>query len=122
MENKFTQKDMPEAICVISDMEINQYMRPGYRWDFIQTQKAKYERCGYNFPKMILWNVESRQDTFLSQSDDVIFVSGQSPSVFKQLIGNLNGVNNYDLMMKDSDSNTNMLPMLMLMMMQNMNK
>lgn len=100
IENNFKQEDMPEAICVISDMEINQYMRPGYRWDFIQTQKAKYERCGYNFPKMILWNVESRQDTFLSQSDDVIFVSGQSPSVFKQLIGNLNGVSNYDLMMK----------------------
>ena len=100
VENGFTQKDMPEAICVISDMEVDKYMRPGYKWDFIQTQKVKYERCGYKLPKMILWNVEARQDTFLSQSDDVLFVSGQSPSVFKQLMGNLNGVTSYDLMMK----------------------
>lgn len=99
VENGFTQEDMPEAICVISDMEVDRYMRPGYKWDFIQTQKAKYERCGYKLPKMILWNVEARQDTFLSQSDDVLFVSGQSPSVFKQLIGDLNGVTSYDLMM-----------------------
>ena len=103
VENKFTQKDMPEAICVISDMEVDQYMRPGYKWDFIQTQKAKYERCGYKFPKMILWNVESRQDTFLSQSEDVIFVSGQSPSVFKQFCGSLDGKTAYDFMMEVLD-------------------
>ncbi len=97
---KFTQEDMPAAICVISDMEINSYMRRGYHWDFINAQKAKYAAAGYKLPKMIMWNVEARQDTFLSQSDDVLFVSGQSPSVFKQLISNLNGVNNYELMLK----------------------
>ena len=96
----FKQKDMPNAIVVISDMEIDHYMRPSSNWDFIKTQKAKYAAYGYTLPKMILWNVEARNDTVLSKSDDVLFVSGQSPSTFKSLLGNLNGKNNWDLMLE----------------------
>ena len=91
---------MPNAIVVISDMEIDHYMRPSSNWDFIKTQKAKYAAYGYTLPKMILWNVEARNDTILSKSDDVLFVSGQSPSTFKSLLGNLNGKNNWDLMLE----------------------
>ena len=96
----FKQEDMPNAIVVISDMEIDHYMRPSSNWDFIKTQKAKYAAYGYTLPKMILWNVEARNDTILSKSDDVLFVSGQSPSTFKSLLGNLNGKNNWDLMLE----------------------
>ena len=96
----FKQEDMPNAIVVISDMEIDHYMRPSSNWDFIKTQKAKYAAYGYTLPKMILWNVEARNDTILSKSDDVLFVSGQSPSTFKSLLGNLNGKTNWDLMLE----------------------
>lgn len=100
VQNDFSQKDMPEAIVVISDMEIDYYMSPGYEWDFIKAQKVKYASEGYELPKMILWNVEARNDTMLSKSDDVLFISGQSPSSFKSLLGNLSGVTNWDLMLK----------------------
>ena len=96
----FKQEDMPNAIVVISDMEIDHYMRPSSNWDFIKTQKAKYAAYGYTLPKMILWNVEARNDTILSKSDDVLFVSGQSPSTFKSLLGNLDGKTNWDLMLE----------------------
>ena len=82
------------------DMEIDHYMRPSSNWDFIKTQKAKYAAYGYILPKMILWNVEARNDTILSKSDDVLFISGQSPSTFKSLLGNLSGKTNWDLMLE----------------------
>lgn len=100
IENNFTNKDMPEAICVISDMEINPYMTFNDNLDFIENQRIKYQLSGYKLPKLILWNVEARQDTFLTQQEDVINVSGSSTSTFKSLIGNLNGKTTYDVMIE----------------------
>lgn len=92
--------EMPKALVVVSDMEIDRYMRPGANWDFIETQRFKFAAAGYELPKIILWNVEARQDTYLSQNPDVIYVSGQSPSVFKSFINALNGETAYDVMLK----------------------
>ena len=98
--NHVKPHDMPKALLVVSDMEIDRYMRPGANWDFIQTMKAKFEAKGYALPKIVLWNVEARKDTFLSQSDDVIFVSGQSVSTFKNLCGTLDGKTAWDFMLE----------------------
>ena len=62
--------------------------------------KHSFNVTGYEMPKIILWNVEARQDTYLSQNPDVIYVSGSSPSVFKSFIGALNGETAYDVMLK----------------------
>ena len=39
-------------------------------------------------PKLVYWNVSSRQDTFLASKNDpdALLVSGQSTSTFKNLI------------------------------------
>jgi hypothetical protein len=102
--NWVSADEMPETFVVISDMEIDKYMRPGRHWDFLQTMRARYEAVGYKLPRIILWNVNARKDTFLSQSEDVLFVSGQSTSVFKQLCQNLDGVTAYDLMIQTLNS------------------
>jgi hypothetical protein len=81
-------------------MEIDRYMRPGRHWDFLKTMRARYEAYGYELPKIVLWNVEARKDTVLSQSEDVIFISGQSPSSFKALCQNLDGITAYELMVQ----------------------
>ena len=94
------KNQMPEALIVISDMEIDSYMRPGPHWDFVDVWRAKFEAAGYNCPKIIMWNVEARKDTFLSQSEDVLFISGQSAAAFKHLCNNLNGITAYDLMLQ----------------------
>ena len=92
--------EMPETFVVISDMEIDKYMRPGRHWDFLQTMRARYEAVGYKLPKIVMWNVNARKDTALSQSEDVIFISGQSASSFKALCQNLDGITAYDLMLQ----------------------
>ena len=91
---------MPETLVVISDMEIDKYMQPGYRWDFLQTMRVRFANAGYKMPKIVLWNVNARKDTVLSQSEDVIFISGQSASSFKSLCQNLDGITAYELMLQ----------------------
>ena len=92
-------KDMPKALVVISDMEIDSYMS-GRGLDFVNEMKERFEDRGYDFPKLILFNVEARNDTFLSQSQDVINISGQSVSAFKYLCGALENKTSYDIMLE----------------------
>lgn len=83
--NNVGPEEMPAAILVISDMEIDRVnSRDGY--DFLEAMKLLFAAEGYKLPQLICWNVESRQNTFLSQNENVLLVSGQSPAVFKQLM------------------------------------
>lgn len=91
IENKIKEEDMPKAIVVISDMEIDSFFDEKYNWDFIKSMSKRFNQYGYKLPKIILWNVEARNDTFLSKSDEVLFVSGQSASSFKAVLTGLNG-------------------------------
>ena len=92
--------EMPKTIVVVSDMEIDKYMRGGRHWDFLTKMRALYAAHGYTLPKICLWNVNARKDTVLSQSEDVIFISGQSASSFKELCQNLDGVTAYEMMLR----------------------
>jgi hypothetical protein len=92
--------EMPKTLVVISDMEIDKYMRPGRHWDFLDIMRKRFQAKGYKLPKIVMWNVNARKDTVLSQSEDVIFISGQSVSSFKTLCQNLDGVTAYELMLQ----------------------
>ena len=96
---RIKNEDMPKALVVISDMEIDKYMS-GRGLDFVNEMKERFENRGYSLPKLILWNVEARNDTFLSQSEDVINISGQSPIAFKSFLGALNGKTSWDIMIE----------------------
>ena len=95
----FSEEDMPKALVVISDMEIDHYVSY-YGLDFVGEQVVKYANAGFNFPKLILWNVESRQDTFLTKDKNVIMVSGQSPSTFKNLLAGVEGKTSWDVLLE----------------------
>ena len=62
--------------------------------------RALFAAHGYVLPKIVMWYVNARKDTVLSQSEDVIFISGQSASSFKALCQNLDGITAYDLMLQ----------------------
>ena len=96
--NGVSNSEMPKAMLVLSDNEIDRYYRPNVNWDFMDTLEAKFRAYGYECPKLILWNINARNDTFLSNREDVVLVSGQSASTFKNLIRALNGMTAYEYM------------------------
>lgn len=96
--NRVPKNEMPKALLVLSDMEIDSYFRPSARFDFMDTLEVKFREAGYECPKLILWNINARNDTFLSNREDVILVSGQSAATFKNLVRALNGMTAYEYM------------------------
>jgi hypothetical protein len=98
IDHHITNADMPKALVVISDMEIDPYFRGRRNMDFVQKWVAEFARFGYTCPKLVMWNVEARNDTFLSQSNDVVLVSGQSASTFRNLCQSLGGKTAWDFM------------------------
>lgn len=80
------QADLPKALVIISDMEINRWH--GGSLTFTEEMRECFADAGYEMPKLVYWNVNSRKDTFLASKNDpnAILVSGQSASTFKNLI------------------------------------
>ena len=52
---------------------------------------------GYELPHLVYWNVAARHNNILDSGPNVTFVSGSSPTIFKQVI---TGKNGYDLMIE----------------------
>ena len=98
LEHCIINEDMPKALVVVSDMEIDPYFRGRRNMDFVQKWVHEFEKFGYTCPKLVMWNVEARNDTFLSQSNDVVLVSGQSASTFYNLCQSLGGKTAWDFM------------------------
>lgn len=89
-ENNVPADEMPKSLIVISDMEIDYC---GNReWTFYDKMKHKFEKHGYQIPSIIFWNVNSRHDVFHADAKrkGVQLCSGQSTTVFKQLMGCIN--------------------------------
>ena len=90
---------MPKSLIIISDMEID---RCGNReWTFYEKMSQKFAKHGYQIPNVIFWNVASRHDVFHADKSrtGVQLVSGQSASVFRQVMQNV-GLNPVEAMEK----------------------
>ena len=49
--------------------------------------KERYERCGYDLPKIVFWNLDAQYGTPAECDDDsVAMVSGFSPSIMKAVL------------------------------------
>ena len=94
------KEDLPKTIIVISDMEIddatsswgwgsrNLYSEWNKASAATEMEKIREEWASYGLtlPKLIYWNVDSRQANILDSGPNVSFVSGMSPSLFKQVL------------------------------------
>jgi len=90
--------DLPKALVVITDMEID-YACAGI--SFTKLMKQKYKDAGYDMPVIVWWNVDARADTFHSnyKDDSVRFISGCSAATFKGLCEHM-GSTPYELMVE----------------------
>lgn len=90
-------EDMPKVLIIVSDMEFDGcHNEFGYDTSNIQAIREKYKNCGYDMPKLVWWNVDSRNTQTPATIDDEnnILLSGCSPAVLQTA---LNG-NMFDFM------------------------
>ena len=115
--NQCSQEDLPQRILIISDMEVDaargigrNYNYNTGRWEYnenvpmetlMESIRRKWAAAGYQLPSLVYWNVNARNNTVLDDNSDVSYISGFSPSIFKNLI---TGKTNYELMLEVLDS------------------
>ena len=112
IRENLNQKDMPEYIIIISDMEFdaatNPFVYSSYDYSHrmttrnvetvMETIEREFVRHGYYIPKIIYWNVDARHQNIPASMDGYIsYVSGFSPSIFTSI---LTGKTGWDLMIE----------------------
>lgn len=101
INNRMTQEDMPKNILIISDMEFDSCAtcgenKSGY-WGYNRTRPTnrlfdviaqRYADAGYQMPRLVFWNVNSRTGTIPVKENDlgVALVSGFSVNVAKMVM------------------------------------
>ena len=99
-------EDRLDTVVVISDMEIDNMTYP--RWSKEQTAtvmeqvRKDWESSGLKMPRLVYWNVNARNDTFLDLGPNVSFCSGASPVLFKQIV---TGKTGWDLFLEAVGNN-----------------
>lgn len=108
IKNNCKQSDLPETIIIISDMEIDE-ARGGY-WSrreitpvntVMEIARNRFAAAGYKMPNLVYWNVDARHETILDAGPNVSYVSGCSPTLFRQI---LTGKTGQDLMFEALNS------------------
>ena len=108
IKGEVSQEEMPEAILVVSDMQINDassQCEGDGRMTFFDRMSKRYEKVGYKMPQLVFWNVNAQRATFHASKNDAgaSLVSGFSVNVFKQVIECI-GSTPYELMMSILES------------------
>ena len=87
VENDIRPEDMPKALIVISDMEIDAGTW-GSNWSFHDGMTQRFAQYGYSMPTVVYWNVNSRHDVYHTDANrpGCVLVSGHSASSFKQVL------------------------------------
>lgn len=94
VRHQIPQSELPKQLLIISDMEFDYAHSVGYysqRVDddtLFTTIAKKYERAGYQLPKLVFWNVNSRTGAIpMTQNPNgVILVAGYSPAICKMVL------------------------------------
>jgi hypothetical protein len=71
----------------MSDMEFDE--ATNHNLSAIDMIKLKYEEYGYELPKVIFWNIQSRNKNFPVRYNEegTSLISGLSPSIVKSVLG-----------------------------------
>jgi hypothetical protein len=102
IKNNVPQEEMPKSLIIISDMQFDEAQRYDTMTDtHFDKMRKLFSDSGYEMPMVVFWNVDDRRDTFQVGKEDqnVILVSGQSVSTFKNVLGSI-GKTPYDFMLE----------------------
>ena len=88
VKNKLPQEDLPETLYFISDMEFDWCTQDAGLTNFEYAKKL-FEAHGYRLPKVVFWNVQSRnrQQPVSMNERGVILISGCTPRIFSMVAG-----------------------------------
>lgn len=86
VKNKLPQEELPETLYFISDMEFDSCANDASLTNFEYAKKL-YEAHGYQLPKVVFWNVQSRnqQQPVRMNEQGVILISGCTPRIFSMV-------------------------------------
>ena len=106
-----SKADLPEYLCIVSDMEFDSATSRGWGYNrttfntktLMESIREKWVRHGLRMPKIIYWNVQARQNNVPEDlgCGDISYVSGMSPSIFDTIMSGKSGV---ELMMEKLNS------------------
>ncbi len=99
LKNNVPQEEMPSTLYIVSDMEFD-YCADNAEVSNFDYAKKLYEENGYKLPKIVFWNVASRnrQQPVTKNEQGVVLVSGCTPRLFEMIAGD--NINPYQMMMK----------------------
>ena len=86
VKNSLPQEELPKDIYIISDMEFDCCAENAGLTNF-EAAKKKFEAAGYALPRIIFWNVCSRneQQPVRSNEQGAALISGMSPRIFAMI-------------------------------------
>ena len=85
IHQKLPQKELPDTIYIISDMEFdNCAYNNNQRCTNFDCAKQKFEQHGYKLPNVVFWNVASRnqQVPVTKHQSGALLVSGSTAKIF----------------------------------------
>ena len=105
INNRLTQKDLPESLIIISDMQFDSargyysyYSRSDDTITLMEKIASKWAAAGYKMPHLIFWNVNAASgggNIPMKDEDGITYVSGASPAIFTSI---MTGKTGQDLM------------------------
>lgn len=86
VRNRIPERDMPKGVLILSDMQFNQCVK--FDDSAFEMIRRKYSNAGHKVPKVVFWNLASRNTDNAPVTYDqrgVALVSGFSPAIFKSI-------------------------------------
>lgn len=83
-KHSVVQKDMPDVIYIVSDMQFNSC---GGKTNLTGI-KQQYKAAGYTMPKLVFWNVNAQNDDnpITKHDENTALVSGCNPNIFEAVL------------------------------------
>lgn len=88
VQNRMTQGQLPKTVLIISDMEFDAAAYGQCTETLFDTIKRKFSRFGYDMPRLVFWNVNSRSGAIPVRENKlgVSLVSGFSVNVCNMVL------------------------------------